>query len=159
MVICFDNGRHNNLKGKIGNNAMKCFILFTTIVLIFHTSVNANEMNEHEIITLERCQEPIQPISTVSFTVMSNAVIEKHSYKNGKPLTIKHNIERTQVVDGTYYLFTSWGETEVGTKKALTIKYSGKLVEKYSVELIGEYVDSALLLGANSEFYVCRDIK
>ncbi|MFA1571547.1 hypothetical protein A152_0021280, partial [Vibrio tasmaniensis 1F-187] len=63
------------------------------------------------------------------------------------------------ITQQSHYLFTSWGETEVGTKKALTIKYSGKLVEKYSVELIGEYVDSALLLGANSEFYVCRDIK
>ncbi|MGI3039969.1 hypothetical protein [Vibrio diabolicus] len=138
---------------------MKYSVLFATITLLFHTPANAIQMNENEIITLERCQDPIQPISTVSFTIMSNAVLEKHSYKNGKSLIFKHNIERTHVKDGTYYLFTSWSETEVGTKKTMTIKYSGKSIEKYSVELIGESVDSALLLDAKNEFYVCRDKK
>ncbi|HDY7818795.1 TPA: hypothetical protein RQK24_004532 [Vibrio vulnificus] len=117
---------------------MKFRVLFSTIIFLSNTLVNANEMNEDEVITLENCQQPIQPISTVSFAVTSNAVIEKHSYKNGKPLTF-------------------WSETEVGTKKALTIKYNGKSIEKYSVELIGEYVESALLVNAKNEFYVCRD--
>ncbi|EJB0371193.1 hypothetical protein P3485_09900 [Vibrio parahaemolyticus] len=136
---------------------MKLRVLFSMIIILSNTLVNANEMNEDEVITLENCQQPIQPISTVSFTVTSNAVIEKHSYKNGKPLTLKHSIERSHVTDETYYLFTPWSETEVGTKKALTIKYNGKSIEKYSVELIGEYVESALLVNAKNEFYVCRD--
>ncbi len=136
---------------------MKFRVLFSTIIFLSNTLVNANEMNEDEVITLENCQQPIQPISTVSFAVTSNAVIEKHSYKNGKPLTLKHSIERSHVTDGTYYLFTPWSETEVGTKKVLTIKYNGKSIEKYSVELIGEYVESALLVNAKNEFYVCRD--
>ncbi len=138
---------------------MKYSVLFTTIILLFHTPANAIQMNENEIITLELCQDPTLSVSTVSFTLMSNAVIEKHSYKNGKPLTFKHNIERTHVEGGTYYLFTDWSETEVGTKKAITIEYSGKSINKYSAELIGESVDSTLLLNAKNEFYICRDRK
>jgi len=136
---------------------MKLNVAFLFIILLFNTSISATEMDGKQIITLEGCQDPILPVTTVSFTIMNNVVIEEHRYNNDKSFTFKHNINKTWVEGGIYYLFTGWSDSGSGTKKALTIQYSGKSVQKYSVELIGDNVEDALLMNAKDEYYVCHN--